>query len=349
MKRHVLRRLIAALVIAAIWPVFAAAQETDQSERDAALVQALFAATAGTTAELEKAARQDLTGEEIELCNAENAAYRAQTRQWLLAVLACAAPEPDMAAPSPEPDETPAPEQAAEPAWDEICALFETTQPGRDYLALLDAEDAEARLEETRAAYWRWTAEIDAVKLSEINPDYACWIFAPDSPIDYPVVQGEDNDYYLHRLFNGAENACGTLFVDYRNLPGFQDPNTLIYGHHMRNGSMFKSITYYADQSYFEAHPYWLILTPDAHYLVEVLAGYTTSKNDHCYDIAISDPQDLADFAQAAREKSNFLSDVAVEPGDRLVTLSTCAYAFENARYILIGRLERIESLPAEA
>ena len=86
-------------------------------------------------------------------------------------------------------------------------------------------------------------------QLRDINPDVCGWLTLDGTAIDYPVVQAEDNAKYLHRLFNGAYNACGTLFIDYRNLPEFQDPNTLIYGHHMRNGSMFKSITYYAEQS----------------------------------------------------------------------------------------------------
>ena len=164
------------------------------------------------------------------------------------------------------------------------------------------------------------------------------------------MVQGADNSRYLHRLFNGEHNACGTLFIDYRNLGDFQDPNTLLYGHHMRNGSMFKAITYYADQAYFDSHPFMLIVTPERRYLLELFAGYTTSKSDHCYDIAISDESDMAAFVEEALGKSNFTADVEIKGGDRLVTLSTCAYAFENARYIAIGRLNELKALavPAE-
>ena len=185
----------------------------------------------------------------------------------------------------------------------------------------------------------RWLGEIDHAELEQINPDYACWLYCPDSPIDYPVVQGADNSRYLHRLFNGERNACGTLFIDCRNLTDFQDPNTLIYGHHMRNGSMFKAITYYEDQLWFDSHPYMLLISGRETAVLELFAGCTASKRDPCYEIALSDGDDLLALAAALREKSDFASGVEIRPGDRLVTLSTCAYAFEGARYIAVGRI----------
>ena len=110
----------------------------------------------------------------------------------------------------------------------------------------------------------------------------------------------------------------------------------------MRNGSMFKGITYYAEQVYYDAHPWILISSGREVALLELFAGYLTDKRDHCYDIAISDEADLSAFAQTALEKSDFRAEIEILPGDRLVTLSTCAYAFENARYILIGRMDSL-------
>ena len=81
--------------------------------------------------------------------------------------------------------------------------------------------------------------------------------------------------------------------------------------------------------------------------MLELFAGCTASKRDPCYEIALSDGDDLLALAAALREKSDFASGVEIRPGDRLVTLSTCAYAFENARYIVIGRLRPV-GLPAE-
>ena len=230
------------------------------------------------------------------------------------------------------------------PAWTiaDSYAAFLENELGRAYLEQMEAlggADMEGCLQLTRQACAVWMAEVDHAMLAEMNADYACWLYAPGTQIDYPVVQCGDNSHYLHRMFNGERNSAGTLFIDYRNLPDFQDPNTLIYGHHMRNDSMFGTLTDYADQAYFESHPYMLLMREGEICLLEIFAGYTTTDEDHCYDIAISDAEDMLEFVRMAQEKSDFEADIEILPGNRLATLSTCAYAFKDARYIAIGRL----------
>ena len=210
------------------------------------------------------------------------------------------------------------------------------------YFSMLEAKQActpDQQLALGHHAFHQWLAEVDHEALSGTNHEYACWVCLPGTPIDYPVVHSDNNDYYLRHLFDGTRNASGTLFIDYRNLPGFQDPNTLIYGHHMRNGTMFGTLVFYDKPGYAAAHPYLLVLTPDSLLLAEPFAGYVTSSSDHCYDIAISDADDLGQFEEAAQRKSSFPIPMEFSSSDRLVTLSTCAYAFENARYILIGKI----------
>lgn len=366
LKKHMCRALAVLLALgccACAEPVEntgAAAQETVEqryaAEEARAIVEALFAAAAGTTADAEVALREDLSEEECTARSEELAAYRERTLPWLCAALT--PEESEEAQPETQAEaeaaivadldaETAAEE--AEESWtpEDGYAALQDTQVGLDYLELMRSfgcDGAEDCLAGTRAACEQWMAEIDAAALKELNADYACWLYCPDTPIDYPVVQAEDNAKYLHRLFNGAYNACGTLFIDYRNLPEFQDPNTLIYGHHMRNGSMFKSITYYAEQSWYEAHPYMLVMTAREIAVLELFAGYTTTKRDPCYDIAISDENDMRAFIGEAKGKSDFVSKVEPQPGDRLVTLSTCAYAFQNARYIAIARIHSVWS-----
>lgn len=239
-----------------------------------------------------------------------------------------------------------------EPVWTPETAwtCFTQTDTGRNYLALLEslgAEEAESGLEVTQEICRAWLEEVDHEKMAEINGDYACWLYCADTQIDYPVVHGEDNSYYLNRLFNGAKNAGGTLFIDYRNLEKFQDPNTLIYGHHMRNDSMFGILTEYEKPGFYESHPYVLLLSAEEIAIIEIFAGYTTTEKDHCYDIAISGEEDMAAFVQEAEEKSDFETEVEVCTHDRLTTLSTCAYSFRNARYIIIGRLSPIRKAGA--
>ena len=319
--KKILRMCLALLLcLLTLCPALGEAEFTRDEARE--IVEALLAAAAGTTFDDEQRLRATLTEQQQTERSAFLAAYRQQTLPWLCASLGKKLTDAQTLA--------------------EGYVAMQTCDVGRAYLELLAGcgfDGMQACLEGSMRACQRWLGEIDHAALEQINPDYACWLYCPDSPIDYPVVQGADNSRYLHRLFNGEKNACGTLFIDCRNLTDFQDPNTLIYGHHMRNGSMFKSITYYEDQAWFDSHPYMLLISAREIAVLELFAGCTASKRDPCYEIALSDGDDLLALAAALREKSDFASGVEIRPGDRLVTLSTCAYAFEGARYIAVGRI----------
>ena len=321
---RILKTWLAGIVALCLLMGSGACGEAENLSGDAAreVVEALFAAAAGTGFDAEQRLRAELTESASLERSAELMDYRAKTLPWLCAAFGAEAQDMQLLS--------------------EGYAAMQGCDAGRTYLELLEGfgfAGAHACMEGTRLACQSWLAEIDHAALAQINPDYACWLYCPDSPIDYPVVQGADNSAYLHRLFNGESNACGTLFIDCRNLADFQDPNTLIYGHHMRDGSMFKSITYYEDQAWFDSHPYMLLISGREIAVLELFAGCTASKRDLCYEIALSDGDDLFALAAALREKSNFASGVEIRPGDRLVTLSTCAYAFEGARYIAVGRI----------
>lgn len=180
--------------------------------------------------------------------------------------------------------------------------------------------------------------EVDFEALWETNEDVVGWIYCEDTPINFPVVQAEDNDHYLHRLIDGTWNSSGTLFVDYRNADDFSDSNTIIYGHNMKNKGMFGTLPNYKEQSYHDEHPLMWLLTPDGNYKVELIAGYVTSSTSEIYSFGQAEEEVLA-LAEQSIEKSTFTSDFQVLQGDRFVTLSTCSYEYDNARYVLIGRL----------
>ena len=110
----------------------------------------------------------------------------------------------------------------------------------------------------------------------------------------------------------------------------------------MRNDSMFGILTEYEKPGFYESHPFVLVMSAEEIAIIELFAGYTTSENDHCYDIAISGEDDMAAFVAEAEGKSDFETEVEVLAHDRLTTLSTCAYSFRNARYIVIGRLNSV-------
>ena len=180
--------------------------------------------------------------------------------------------------------------------------------------------------------------EVDFEVLWETNEDVVGWIYCEDTPINFPIVQAEDNDYYLSRLIDGTWNSSGTLFADYRNAADFSDSNTIIYGHNMKNKGMFGTLSNYKEQSYYDDHPLMWLLTPDGNYKVELIAGYVTSSTSEIYSIGKTEEEVLI-LAEQSIEKSTFASDFQVSQGDRFVTLSTCSYEYDNARYVLIGRL----------
>ena len=180
---------------------------------------------------------------------------------------------------------------------------------------------------------------VDFDALKKENKDIIGWIYSEDTTINYPVVQSEDNEYYLRRLINGKYNTAGSIFMDFRNDPNLQDNNTIIYGHNMKNGTMFASIHEYKSQEYYNNHKVMYYFTPDKNYVIELFAGYTISVESDIYNLS-----DINSKIQQLISKCDFKSDVEVSEKDKMLTLSTCANDYEGARYILIGVVHEIES-----
>lgn len=183
--------------------------------------------------------------------------------------------------------------------------------------------------------------EVDFDMLREESVNIVGWLYCEDTLLNLPVAQAGDNDYYLRRLLDGTGNNSGTLFADYRNDRRFSDRNTIIYGHNMRNGTMFGSLRNYADQAYYDEHPVMWLLTPTDQYKLELVAGFTTPAVSDTYSIPETD-EEMLELVKNARENSTFQADLELSETDRYVTLSTCTYEYDNARYVLIGRLVKL-------
>ncbi|MBQ6809014.1 MAG: class B sortase [Firmicutes bacterium] len=179
---------------------------------------------------------------------------------------------------------------------------------------------------------------VDFEALQQESEDIIAWLYCEDTQINYPVVQAADNEYYLDKLPDGQWNSGGSLFLDYRNAADFSDRNSLIYGHNMKNLSMFGSISKYKEQAYYEAHPLLWLLTPEGDYKVELLAGYVAEHDAEVYSFPLTEDT-LPVLLEQSLARSNFKSEVELQPGERLLTLSTCSYEYDNARYVLIGVL----------
>lgn len=186
---------------------------------------------------------------------------------------------------------------------------------------------------------------VDFDALREINPDLVGWIYCPDTAINYPVVQGEDNDYYLTHLLDGTTNRNGTIFADAKNSSGFVDQNTILYGHHMKSGAMFAALEGYREQTYYDQHPVLYLLTPEEDYQLQVFSAYVTSATDEVYTIQFDDEENFQRWLGRQETRSDMNSDVSVTGADRVITLSTCAYDFYDARYVVLAKLVPIDNV----
>lgn len=182
--------------------------------------------------------------------------------------------------------------------------------------------------------------EVDFASLQQTNPNIVGWLYSEDTPINYPVVQGNDNSYYLTHLYDGTYNANGCLFLDCRVNRDFSSLHSIIYGHYMRSGSMFASLAGYKNQAYYDEHPTLMLMTPDKNYMVTLFAGYVASVDDPAWDVTFTDVSAFDSWLVYAQDRSTFASSVKPTSNDRILTLSTCSYEFSNARYVVLGILK---------
>ena len=179
----------------------------------------------------------------------------------------------------------------------------------------------------------------DWEKLKGINGDFVGWIRLDDSTVDYPFVQGTDNEYYLRHLFDGTYNNSGCVFMDVNNNRDFSDKNTILYAHNMKNGTMFASIEKYKDASYYDGHKVIHIYTEATTYDVYPVAGIVTDGQDDYVRTSFNDDNDFMSYVNRFVSSSTFTSEQSIETTDRMIMLSTCNYDRSDGRYVLIGKL----------
>lgn len=185
--------------------------------------------------------------------------------------------------------------------------------------------------------------DLDALR-REVNPDIYAWITIPGTEIDYPILQHpEDNTYYLNYNLDGTRGYPGCIYTENYNSKNFDDPNTVLYGHNMRDGSMFAGLHQFADAQFFEAHPYIFIYTDNTTLIYRIFAAYEFS-NVHLllgYDTASEDgfSDYLEEVKTACAQEGSMAEDIQVTEKDRLLTLSTCVGGRSERRYLIQGVL----------
>lgn len=187
--------------------------------------------------------------------------------------------------------------------------------------------------------------QIDFASLRSVNPDVIGWIYMEGlEDVNYPVVKGTDNSMYLHMTYEKNYNFAGTIFVDYENSADFSDCNTLVYGHNMKNGSMFGQLKNYSkDDSPYKKSKYFWIFTPEKNYRYEIISAYTTAVDSATYTLFKGPGQEFVDYLNTIVG----YSEIQTTPGeltvnDRIVTLSTCT-GNESTRYVVQGK--RVDTL----
>ena len=184
---------------------------------------------------------------------------------------------------------------------------------------------------------------IDFDKLQEIAPDAYAWITVPGTQIDYPVVQHPtDNTFYLNHNPKGEYEFAGAIFTEDYNAKDFQDPNTVIYGHNMNNGSMFEELHKFEDKVFFDEHPEFVIYTPDEVLHYEIFAAYTYDNRHLLKEFDFADSEVFRLYLQGILGTksmgANIREDAEVHADDRIVTLSTCN-GINEQRYLVQGVL----------
>ena len=204
-----------------------------------------------------------------------------------------------------------------------------------------EAAEPEAEIQETEPIEFA-PISVDFSALWRTSPDVSGWLYCPGTSINYPVVQTDNNQYYMHRLPNGEESAGGSLFVDCTNAWDFSDANSVIYGHDMKDGTMFGYLHNFDSQSYYEDHPVFYLLTPGRNYRMDIICTAVVPSDSWIYQMQMEEPA-LQSWLNRVEDASMIepITPMNREAGQYL-TLSTCSYEYENARFVVIGSLKKI-------
>ena len=185
---------------------------------------------------------------------------------------------------------------------------------------------------------------VDLEKLKKEYPKIVGWLYLPDTVINYPVMQDEDNEYFVSHLPNGVDNPAGSIFMDCRNASNPLQKVSILYGHNMKNNSMFGRILDYRSPSYYEEHPYLFYFTDNKTFRLEVFAGVHTTSASYVYSLPVDD-REFEKYLSKLCSSSVFKSEVSVSASDQIFVLSTCSGSRNDEnRFVVCAKLVSIES-----
>lgn len=219
-----------------------------------------------------------------------------------------------------------------------IAVTEETPTPGPA------AEEAPAQ--EVQADAWEPPKEkppvtVDFAAISERGTHVRAWLYSPDTIINYPVVYYSNNDYYLTHAYDGTRSDGGALFFDTRCDKSLTTQNLIVYGHHMKDKSMFGSLLNYQKQDYFNAHPVLYLLTPEQNYRVEVFAAWHCDSSGEHFPVWFESDAVRKQFIQNAENATGYDTDVEFRNQAAILSLVTCSYSeyLDDAKFMVNGYL----------
>lgn len=178
--------------------------------------------------------------------------------------------------------------------------------------------------------------EVDFEGLRKKNQDFVAWLYVGSCGISYPVVQGEDNDYYMHHTFENTNNNSGAIIMDYRDNKYLKDWNTFIYGHNMKNGSMFGSLKkLIKDETLYDQDPYIYVFMPGYIYRYKIFSYYKDAPDSKMYWTPDT-LQEYRQYIRDAKEKSVRECNVETSEDNNMITLVTCSGTGEGKQRFFV-------------
>lgn len=189
---------------------------------------------------------------------------------------------------------------------------------------------------------------IDFKALQQENDEIYAWIRIPDTVIDYPVLQSStDDSFYIHKGVDREYLFAGAIYSEMKNAKDFSDPNTVLYGHNMKDGSMFASLHNFKDRDYFDKNREILIYTPEHIYHYLIFAAYTYDDRHLLNSFDFSNKEVFEDYLEEVYNLRSmdayFVEEPKVTADDKIITLSTCVGNNASARYLVQGVLTEME------
>ena len=178
---------------------------------------------------------------------------------------------------------------------------------------------------EKKEEKWYDAAQVNLQELKKQNGDVTGWLYFENEDISYPIMYSGDDTTYLHTALDGSYASAGSIFMEENNHPDFQDSHTIIYGHNMRNLSMFGKLRYYKQKEYYDNHAYFQIFTDKGIYRYQIFAYADVPADSFVYQVPYGADDSFKIFIQQLKKQSYYDTDVEVTQNDKVVTLSTCS------------------------